>query len=719
MQVTKLEWTFLRSKVARRIFVLFVLCALLPIAALAVISFGTVAEQLNTQSQRRLHQASKTMALSAYERLLFLEAEMRMVASTLAARAGARLQIPAEGFGEDLKRRFTGLTLIRDPGSHTPLVGSVENPTEPTANEIQHLQAGKTLLSAQSRPDLPSRILMRRAVDPHRPTRDVLLGEINPAYLWGLGEDKTLPSMTELCVLDQLNTVLMCSLSGPIVFPEQVTIDMDRSASGQFEWDHAGKGYLASYWSLPLKFRFYIPKWTVVLSESKADVLAPMANFKRIFPLVVLMSLWVVLLLSIGQIRRSLIPLEKLQEGTRRIAMRDFDSRVTVTSGDEFEKLAVSFNAMAGQLGRQFHTLETMAEVDRAILSALDTRKIVDVVLTRMRDVLPCDLLSVSLCDLNGTNTVTTYIGGNTAEEAVTEVTEFPREAAQELRNNPESLVIHGDIQASHYFAPSARHGTTSILVLPIFLKETLAGFVTLAHRQPPEYTQEDLVQARQLADQVAVALSNARLIEELDQLNWGTLTALARAIDAKSPWTAGHSERVTELALKIGRGLGLTAHELEILHRGGLLHDIGKIGIPAAILDKSAKLTEEEFSLMREHPRKGARILEPIPAYAEVIPIVLQHHEWYDGTGYPDGLAGDAISLGGRIFAVADVFDALSSDRPYRAGLDRSRVMEMIAQGAGRQFDPKVVQAFLEVMAQEEGDPQDQTTLSDSMATP
>jgi HD-GYP domain-containing protein (c-di-GMP phosphodiesterase class II) len=149
------------------------------------------------------------------------------------------------------------------------------------------------------------------------------------------------------------------------------------------------------------------------------------------------------------------------------------------------------------------------------------------------------------------------------------------------------------------------------------------------------------------------------------------------------------------------------------------LLHDIGKIGIPAAILDKSARLTEEEFSLMREHPRKGARILEPIPAYAEVIPIVLQHHEWYDGTGYPDGLAGDAISLGGRIFAVADVFDALSSDRPYRAGLDRSRVMEMIAQGTGRQFDPKIVQAFLGVMAQEEGTPQDQTAPSDSMATP
>ena len=121
----------------------------------------------------------------------------------------------------------------------------------------------------------------------------------------------------------------------------------------------------------------------------------------------------------------------------------------------------------------------------------------------------------------------------------------------------------------------------------------------------------------------------------------------------------------------------------------------------------------------MREHPRKGARILEPIPAYTEVIPIVLQHHEWLDGTGYPDGLAGKAISLGGRIFAVADVFDALSSDRPYRAGLDRRRVIELITQGAGRQFDPKVVQAFLEVMAREETASQGDATQSRPLATP
>jgi nitrate/nitrite-specific signal transduction histidine kinase len=134
---------------------------------------------------------------------------------------------------------------------------------------------------------------------------------------------------------------------------------------------------------------FLVDKWIIALGEFKAHVLAPMSKFKKIFPLVVLLSLWVVLLLSINQIRRNLIPLERLQEGTKRFAGRNFDTRVAVTSGDEFQELAESFNAMASRLGKQFNTLTTMNEIDRSILSALDTRLIVDTVLNRMRELFP------------------------------------------------------------------------------------------------------------------------------------------------------------------------------------------------------------------------------------------------------------------------------------------------------------------------------------------
>ena len=713
----KLDSTFLRSKVARRIFTLFILCALLPITALAFISFGQVTDQLYEQSQRRLHQASKAVGLSIFERLLFLDAEMNMVASYHAGRPVVTM--PME-LGKDLQQRFKGIARISDAGRYTAVLGHIDNPPELTPAEKQILRHGHSFIVTQHPQGVPPRMLLYRLLEPQQLTMGLLMGELDPSYLWGIGEESTLPPMTELCVFDHSHTLLFCSLPDPVSFPKQVVDEMARGASGQFEWTHDDNEYLASYWSIPLKFRFRVPQWTVVLSESKTDALAPMANFRRIFPLVVLMSFWVVLLLSTSQIRRNLVPLEKLREGTRRIAMRDFESRVTVTSGDEFEELAGSFNTMASRLGRQFNTLATIAEIDRAILSALETETIADTVLTRMRDVFPCDGIVVTLVDPDSSDRARTYIANETPErEALVEATQLTAAEIQELRDNPESLITNADEGGPHYLAPLARRGSKSFWVLPIFLKEKLSGIITLGYADPPEHSHEDLAQARQLADQVAVALSNARLIEELNQLNWGTLTALARAIDAKSSWTAGHSERVTELALKIGRVMGLPSKELDILHRGGLLHDIGKIGIPATVLDKPGRLTEEEFLVMREHPRKGARILEPIAAYAEVVPIVLQHHEWLDGSGYPDGLAGEDISLGGRIFAVADVFDALSSNRPYRDGLDRAEAVERIKQGTGHQFDPKVVEAFLEVMVQEEKESHDKAAQSPSIHRP
>ena len=186
---------------------------------------------------------------------------------------------------------------------------------------------------------------------------------------------------------------------------------------------------------------------------------------------------------------------------------------------------------------------------------------------------------------------------------------------------------------------------------------------------------------------------------KKLDRLNWGTLTALARTIDAKSPWTAGHSERVTQLALEIGRHLGLSQESLDLLNRAGLLHDIGKIATPAEILDKPGKLTDEERRIINQHPKNGERILEPIEDFATIVPMVMQHHERFDGSGYPAGLTGEEITLGARILAVADVYDAITSERPYRKGLPHEKAVEIIKEGSGTQFDPKIVDIFQTIM--------------------
>jgi HD-GYP domain-containing protein (c-di-GMP phosphodiesterase class II) len=189
----------------------------------------------------------------------------------------------------------------------------------------------------------------------------------------------------------------------------------------------------------------------------------------------------------------------------------------------------------------------------------------------------------------------------------------------------------------------------------------------------------------------------------ELEALHLGTLNALARAIDAKSSWTAGHSERVTELAVRIGQELNLPAARLSCLRRGGLLHDIGKLAIPGAVLDKLGPLTSDELALMQEHPMRGVRILEPIAPFADLLPIVGQHHERFDGSGYPLGLRGEEIDLSARVLAVADAFDAMTSNRPYRCGLAVDAAASVIRDEAGRQFDPTVVGAFLRVLVRGE----------------
>ncbi len=699
----KFEATFFRSRVARRIFVLFVCCALLPIAVLAIFSYDHVTKQLNEQAEKRRQRASKDVGRAIAERLHFLAGEMKATAFKLSMESNASFPSPDKGVGEHLRERFKGFAIITEEDGTIVLFGHFENIPQLTPQQKEHLRSGGTLVSSEHDSDFTAHIFLSVAIDSRNSRRGILLGEIDPAYLWGPTNELPLPPTVEICILDQLNNVLFSSLPGPVSFPGHLALQMTQTAMGQFEWVNEKKEYLASYRCVFLQPSFFTRQWTVVLSESKSDVLAPAAKFKKIFPLILLMSLWVVLLLSIVQIRRSLIPLDKLREGTVRIALQDFDSQVTIKSGDEFEELAASFNTMASQLGKQFSTLTTMNEIDRAILSSLETEQIIEVVLTCMNDISPCDHGSVTLLDSNTKIIGRTYTGDGMSKERTIESVVLRPEELQTLSDHPECLFVELDGATPNYLAPMVRRGIKTFWVLPIILKGKPSGFITLGWSLKSTVpTREDLSRARQLADQMGVALSNASLIRELNEFNWGTLEALARAIDAISHWTAGHSERVTKLALKIGRFLGLPQEEMDVLHRAGLLHDIGKLGIPKGVLDKEGKLTKKEEQIMREHVRLGLRILEPIAAYNEVISVVSHHHENFNGEGYPDGLAGKDISLGGRIFAVADSFDALTSNRPYRQALDREYAIERIKEGRGSRYDPDIVQVFLEVMAEE-----------------
>jgi putative nucleotidyltransferase with HDIG domain len=170
--------------------------------------------------------------------------------------------------------------------------------------------------------------------------------------------------------------------------------------------------------------------------------------------------------------------------------------------------------------------------------------------------------------------------------------------------------------------------------------------------------------------------------------------------IDATSPWTAGHSERVTHLALAIGHQLRLDDVQLDRLRRGGLLHDIGKVVVPPSILDKPGALTPAERALVERHPQVGFELLAPFPDHADVLAIVRSHHERPDGAGYPDHLSGEDIPWLARVLAVADVYDALTSDRPYRAGMRHERAVELMRAGTGTWLDETALAAFLALAA-------------------
>jgi len=193
--------------------------------------------------------------------------------------------------------------------------------------------------------------------------------------------------------------------------------------------------------------------------------------------------------------------------------------------------------------------------------------------------------------------------------------------------------------------------------------------------------------------------LLNLITLEDLHEI----VDALATTLEAKSTYTCGHSSRVAELSLGLAKGMGLSVMEQEMIHIGGHLHDIGKIGIPDAILNKPGKLTEGEFAIMRQHPNIGSEIVNKVKALRSIEGIVRHHHERFDGKGYPDGLCGHEISLGARIVAVADAFDAMNTIRTYRSALSPHQALAEMQRCRGSQFDPDIVDILLSMASKKE----------------
>ncbi len=505
----------LSSRVGRRLVFLFGVSAIVPLLGLATLSYFAVSDYLLESSRNELRVGSKSYGMSLLERLQALEAALDEAAPL--AEGG---ELP-EARRELLARYFEWLGVLEPGSTARTLVGDAA-----AAPADEHLLSLGSLSSdATSVTHRPVLLAIRR------PTADggfrILAGRPTESYLWwGSVGESTLPASTGVVV----------RADGEIV---HVTLaERGTEAHGRRALTPAPpvEQSVGGHWTLPLSLSFEGEDWEIAWIRSRDDVLRPVRRFTGTFALVLTATLLGVALLALTQIRRFLEPLGELGVGVRRVARQDFSTPVKVSSGDEFEDLAKSFNGMTQQV-------------------------------------------------------------------------------------------------------------------------ETLIG--------------------------------------ELRRHQLGTLRSLARTMDERSPWTLGHSGRVADLCRRIAQVMALPDREVRTLYRAGLLHDIGKLRLPTELLEKPAVLTPSEFEQIQEHVEAGVRILAPIPGYGAVTKVVEEHHERLDGTGYPRGLSGDDICLGARVLAVADSFDALSSDRPYRPRFTRAEALQELHNGSGTLYDPEVLAAL------------------------
>lgn len=357
------------------------------------------------------------------------------------------------------------------------------------------------------------------------------------------------------------------------------------------------------------------------------------------------------------------------------------------------------------ELARKVETIQTMSEIDRSILSKLNSKDILETAAVMLTKLIPCDRATLTLVDRER---------GGLVYEAGFGLEGLEKGHFTPFKDTSCSEVVHsgttqftGDLKETGRLKPFERSlveaGFRSHIRVPMLVKGEVTGVLTLGSKRPSAFTMDDFLTAEKLSYQIAIALENARLVTGLEELFLGTLKTLSDVIDAKSPWTRGHSERVTRLAIELARELGIDQEEIGQIEIAGLLHDIGKIGTYETILDKPGQLTPDEKELIKKHPGKGAEILWPIKQLHHIIPAIRHHHEFYDGQGYPDGLKELEIPLMARILAVADTFDAMCADRPYRKGKPVNEVIDEVKRFSGSQFDPAVVKALLDLQHKQE----------------
>ena len=684
---------------------LFVLGSLFPIAVLVALSYRAVSRQLEEQSEQRLADVTDIAAQSLLDRFDFFHSWLRGVGVLGTVGVGQAGDPGSASFTDVVPGGVEGLALEED-GRVREITGTVGQLPPLGAEDGEQLATGQPLVKAAVGIDGASpSIFMALSARPSDPDRGVLWARITGDSLWATTILwASTSTVQDLCILDAGSRPFHCNQGEGSRLPAAVPpVGSRESNTGLLDVEMGTEDYKAGWREVYLPPRYGAPPWTVVVSESRSTVYSQVEWFAYYLPVAVVSGLAFVLLLASVVVRRTMDPLERLTEGTRRIAEQDFTTRVDVESKDEFGELAASFNTMAERLGLQFRQIEAGRAIDRAVLSASDREIAVRAVLDGLGDVVPSAHRAVLLLEPGSDGEASVYFVSRMSRRAsgiVRSTSSVDEEDHAWLSGDNLDVVAYNGMELPTVFEGAGFAADDQrVLVLRLVVQGEALGAVAVASQTGRDFSKEDVRRAGHLVNQAAVALNDLKLRAELEEMSWEALRALANAIDAKSTWTRGHSERVTALALEVGQVLELSDKELDILHRGGLLHDIGKIGVSLRVLDYPGPLDDEMRKEVQAHTVIGARILEPIRAFQPMLPIVLYHHERWDGQGYPEGLKGLDIPRLARLVAIADVYDAMVSARPYRGGIDPQAVLDEIRSCSGTQFDPEMVVALMRVM--------------------
>lgn len=397
--------------------------------------------------------------------------------------------------------------------------------------------------------------------------------------------------------------------------------------------------------------------------------------------------------------------IQSLLKASQRVAAGELVENITVTSSDEIGQLGEAFNQMLTSLRRQSETLtrrvlelSVLYDTSRVLSSSLDLKQSMNTVLESTLKVFNADIGCMSVFDEETGELVT---GLCRAKSGVSPEGRLflERLVAERVVANEKTIRFDRFSTGKLPFSTKVMGNIKSVLAVPIMLENKVIGAISAGNIKQVSFSDEDERLLLTLAGQTAVGLENAKLFENLENAYLETVKALAAAIDAKDSYTRGHSEQVAKYALMIADEMNLAESEKIAIKTAAYLHDIGKIGIGDEILLKEGILDEHEISIIRSHPLLGANILRSVTFPWKVVPAVLHHHEHYSGAGYPAGLKKREIPLGARILSLADAFDAITSDRPYRKARSMEKAVEEIKRCAGTQFDPNLVKLFVSTL--------------------